>query len=78
METADKQCQYKNIKNYHSIGILYKSRGMVKQPSLKQLYIFFIYCHLNYANIAWASNYKSKLEGLYRHQKHVAPIINEF
>ena len=46
-----------------SIGILYKSRGIVKQPLLKQLYFSFIHCHLNYANIAWASPYKSKLEG---------------
>ena len=37
------------------IGILYKSRGTVKQPLLKQLYLSFIHCHLNYANIAWAS-----------------------
>ena len=59
-----------------SIGILYKSRGIVKQPLLKQLYFSFIHCHLNYANIAWASTYKSKLEGFYRHQKHAARIIN--
>ena len=59
-----------------SIGILYKSRGIVKQPLLKQLYFSFIHCHLNYANIAWASTYKSKLEGLYRRQKHAARIIN--
>ena len=39
---------------------------------LKQLHFSFIHCHLNYANIAWASTYKIKLEGLYRHQKHVA------
>ena len=55
-----------------SIGILYKSRGIVKQPLLKQLYFFFIQCHLNYKNIAWASTYKIKLGGLYRHQKHAA------
>ena len=47
-----------------------------KQPLLKQLYFNFIQCHLNYANIAWASTYKSKLKGLYRHQKHAARIIN--
>ena len=35
-----------------SIGILYKSRGIVKQPLLKQLYFSFIHCHMNYANIA--------------------------
>ena len=59
-----------------SIGILYKSRGIVKQPLLKQLYFSFIHCHLNYANLACASTYKRKLEGLYRHKKHAARIIN--
>ena len=28
-----------------SIGILYKSRGILKQPLLKWLYISFIHCH---------------------------------
>ena len=58
-----------------SIGIPYKSRGTVKQSLLKQLYFSFVYCHLNYANIAWPSTYKSKLEGLYRYQKHAVRII---
>ena len=59
-----------------SIGILYKSRGIVKQPLLKQLYFSFVHCYLNYANIAWTSPYKSKLERLHRHQKHTARIIS--
>ena len=57
-----------------SIGILYKSTGIAQQPLLKQLYFPFVHCHLNYANNALAS--KSKLEGLYRHQKQGARIIN--
>ena len=59
-----------------NIGILYKSRGIVEQPLLKQLYFSLIHCHLNYANIVCASTYKSKLEGLYRHLKHAARIIS--
>ena len=59
-----------------SIGILYKPRGIVKQFLLKQWYFAFIHCHLSYANITWASTYKSKLEGLYHHQEHAALIIN--
>ena len=42
-----------------SIGILYESREIVKQPLLKQLYFSFIRCHSNYANIAKTSTYKS-------------------
>ena len=59
-----------------SIGIFSKSRGIVKKLLLKQLYFSFIHNHLNYANIALASTYKSKLEVLYRHQKHAARIIS--
>ena len=55
-----------------TIGILYKSRGIVKQPLLKQFYFSIIHCHLNYVNIAWTSTYKSKLEGLYCNHKHAA------
>ena len=56
--------------------VSYKSRGIVKQPLLKQFYFSFIHCHLNYVNIACASTCKSKLERIYHHQKHVAHIIN--
>ena len=31
---------------------------------------------MNYANTAWASTYKSKLEEIYHHQKHAVYIIN--
>ena len=63
-------------KESKSIGIFYKSRGIVKQPFLKQLYFSFIHRHMSYANIAWARTYESKLEGFYCHQKHAARIIN--
>ena len=58
-----------------SIGTLYKSSGTVKESFLKQLHFFFR-CHLNYANIIWASTYKSKFEGLYCHQIHAIQTIN--
>ena len=48
---------------------------MNKSPQ-KQLRFSFINCYLNYANIAWASEKKSKLQALYRHQKHAVRIIN--
>ena len=56
-------------------GILYKSRDVLTKQCLKQLYFSFIYSYVNYANIAWASTSKSKLERLYRCQKNAARVI---
>ena len=58
-----------------SIGILYKSRDVLSKQCLKQLYFSCIYNFVNYANIAWTSTSKSKLERLYRCQKHAAHVI---
>ena len=44
-----------STKTLKSIGVLYKSRGTVRQPLLKQLYFSFIHFHLDYPNIVWAS-----------------------
>ena len=59
-----------------SIRILYRTRCILSKLLRKQLYFSFINCYLVYANMAWASTNKSKLQVLYRHQKHVARIIN--
>ena len=58
-----------------SIGILYKSRDVLSKQCPKQLYFSFIHSYVNYANIAWASTSKSKLERLYHCQKHAARVI---
>ena len=58
-----------------SIGILYKSRDVLRKQCLKQLYFSFIHSYVKYANIAWVSTSKSKLERLYRFQKHAARVI---
>ena len=65
-----------STKVYKSIGILYRTRCILSKFLRKQLYFSFINCYLNYANIAWVSTNKSKLQALYRHQKHAARIIN--
>ena len=58
-----------------SIGILCKSRDVLSKQCLKELYFSFIHNYVNYTNIAWASTCKSKLERLYRCQKHAARVI---
>ena len=58
-----------------SIGILYRTRCILGKYLRKQLYFSCTNCYLNYTNIDWASANKSKLQALYRHQKHAASII---
>ena len=63
-----------NTKDRKSIRIVYGTRFILSKFLLKQLYFSFINCYLNYANIAWTSTNKSKLQDLYRHHKHAARI----
>ena len=58
-----------------SIGILYKSGDLIRKQCLKQLYFSLIHNYVNYANIAWESISKSKLERVYSCQKHATRII---
>ena len=58
-----------------SIVILYKSRNVLSKQCLNQLYFSFIHSYVNYAKIAWTSTSKSKLERLYRCQKHAVRVI---
>ena len=41
----------------------------------KQLYLSFISSYVNYVNVTWVSSSKSKLERLYRCQKHAGRVI---
>ena len=41
---------------------------------LLKIYFSFIYIDISYANIAWASTLKTKLQGILKKQKHAARI----
>ena len=43
-----------------NIGILYKVKPYLNEICLNYIHFSFIYCHLNYANIAWCSTNKKK------------------
>ena len=58
-----------------SIDILYRARDVISKQCTKQLYFSFIHSYVNYANIAWASIRKSKLERLHRCLKLAARVI---
>ena len=65
-----------NKKNSKTIGILYNARQFLNKHNLKLLYFAFVQSYLNYGIIAYGSTHKSKLQGLYCHQKHAARVIN--
>ena len=52
-----------------STGILYRSRNLLNQSILKNLYYSLIYSYISYAIIAWGNNYKTRLMPLFRLQK---------
>ena len=64
-----------NTKISKSIGILYRAKPMLSQDNLKILFFSYIQSYLTYANIAWGSTHKSKLNSLYIHQKHASRLI---
>ena len=53
-----------------SIDIFHKSRDVLSKQYLKQLYFSPIHNYVKYANIVW-----TKLERIYRCQKHAARVI---
>ena len=57
-----------------NIGLLYRVSQFLNEDSLKTVYFLYIHSYLNYANIAWASTYATKLERVYFIQKHAAHI----
>ena len=58
-----------------NIGLLYKARALLNKESLKIIYFSYMHSYLNYANIAWASTYFTKLKTIHYQQKHAARII---
>ena len=47
------------------IGLLYYTKSLLEEDSLKNIYFAYIHSYLNYANIAWA-----KPKTIHFHQKH--------
>ena len=57
-----------------NIGILFRTSHYLDRQSLKN--IFFVFSgYVNYCNIAWASNTKTKLEKFLKKQKHAVLLI---
>ena len=58
-----------------NIGLLYRVSQFLDEDSLKTVYFSYIHSYLNYANIAWASTYATKLKRVYLKQKHAVRIV---
>ena len=54
---------------------MYLAKYLLDESSLKTVYFSYIHSYLNYANIAWASTYQTKLKTVYYHQKHAVRIV---
>lgn len=56
-------------------GILCKVRSFLNRENLITLYNTLVYPHLNYGNIIWANNYKTRFKKLVTLQKKILRII---
>ena len=67
----------RNVENkiVKNIGLFYRVGQFLDEDSLKTVYFSYVHSYLNYANIAWASTYATKLKIVYLKQKHVARIV---
>ena len=45
-----------------NIGLLNRASYFLNEDSLRTIYFSYIHSYLNYANIAWASTYATKLK----------------
>ena len=57
-----------------NIGFLDRASHLLDFKNLLKIYFSFIHIYISYANIAWASTFKTKLQGILKKQKHAARI----
>ena len=57
-----------------NIGVLYRASHLLDFKNLLKIYFSFIRIYISYANIVWASTFKTKLQGTLKKQKHAARI----
>ena len=58
-----------------NIELLYHAKPLLEEKSLKIIYFAFFHSYLNYANIAWAKTYRTKLKTIHFHQKHAVRFL---
>ena len=55
-----------------NIGVLCRGSHLLDFKNLLKIYFSFIHIYISYVNIAWASTFKTKLQGILKKQKHAA------
>ena len=59
-----------------NIGVLYSASHLFDFKNLLKIYFSFIQIYISYANIDWASTFKTKLQGILKEQKHTVRITS--
>ena len=59
------------------VGRLYRAKPLLEEKSLTSIYFAYIYSYLNYANIARASTYRTKLKTTKYQKRYVRIVFNE-
>ena len=57
-----------------NIGVLYRASHLLDFKNLLKIYFSFIHIYISYANIAWVSTFKTKLQGILKKRKYAARI----
>ena len=57
-----------------NIGVLYRASHLLDFKNLLKIYFSFVHIYISYANIAWVSTFKTKLQGILKKQKDAARI----
>ena len=71
----DENLTWKNHIEVAQNGVLYRASHLLDFRILLKNYFFFIHIYISYTNIAWASTFKTKFQGILKNQKHAARII---
>ena len=69
-------CTVKN-KIAKNIVLLFHGKYLLNELSLKCIYFDYKHLYLNYANIAWASTYQTKLKAIHllQNMTHSRPLL---
>ena len=63
-----------NLTWKNHIEVLYRASHLLDFKNLLKIYFSFVDIYISYANIAWASTFKTKLQGILKKQKNAARI----